>query len=103
MDFKNGKISEGKIYINDDVTRQLLWKEIKNLGEDSYVKINTKLNLIEGYLSTGVKSGNIYNFAISAGSFFMIPMGESKLIITKETAENNCTNEQLIEYNYYYF
>jgi hypothetical protein len=39
------------------------------------------LNLIEGYNSSGFKTGNIYNKYIIAGEFFKIPLGEEILIV----------------------
>lgn len=103
--FKNGKIPAGKIYIdNGQVTRQLQWDEIKADGKDTKVIFNSRLNLIEGYNGTA-KSGYIYNKYISAGEFFTIPQGESKLVLSDE---NNVSSymAQLdnthIQYSYYY-
>ena len=56
--FDNGIIPAGKISLNAD--SQLSIKQISRLGEDTHIKINTKLNLIEGYVDER-KSGNIYN------------------------------------------
>jgi hypothetical protein len=54
----------------------LQWEEFSAIGEDAFVKINTRINLIEGYNSSGYKTGNVYNKYIIAGDFFKIPIGE---------------------------
>ena len=101
LNFINGKIPTGKINLNNNSDRQLLWEEITAEGVDTYVKINTKLNLIEGYNSSGIKTGNVYNKYITAGEFFKIPLGEDRLII--EQSVLGAVSNQPIEYNYYYF
>lgn len=97
----SGKIAAGQININEDSSRLLRWNEIAAFNNDSYIKFNTKLNLIEGYRVDGTKSGNIYNHAIKEGAFFTIPQGETTLIITDAGARVDVTVP--IEYNYYYF
>ncbi len=102
IDFDSAKIPAGQININEDSNRILKWREIEALGQDTYVKFNSKLNLIEGYLENGVKSGNIYNYAITEGTFFTIPQGESTLIIGADVVK--CIKaEKPVEYNYYYY
>lgn len=101
FDFQNGKIGAGQISIDQDSSRLLKWKEITAEKDDAYVKFNTKLNLIEGYRADNIKSGYIYNQYISDGAFFMIPQGESTLVIADAAAYVNKTAP--IEYNYYYF
>lgn len=59
---------------------ELYWNEIEYQGDDQYVIVNTKLNLIEGYNGRG-KTGNIYNNYIKSGSFFKIPIGRGILQI----------------------
>ena len=101
--FVGGKIPASKIYIDGDASRQLLWNEIKAKGTDTYIKINTKLNIIEGYNAENIKTGNVYNQYIKAGSFFKIPLGESKMLL--DNANGITSNLELnpIEYDYYYF
>ena len=101
--FVDGKIPASKIYIDGDASRQLLWNEIKVKGADTYIKINTKLNIIEGYNAENIKTGNVYNQYIKAGSFFKIPLGESKMLL--DDANGITSNLELnpIEYDYYYF
>lgn len=48
-------------------------KPIELKTGDSYVEINSKLNLIEGVNSVGQYTGNIYNEYIKTGFFFKIP------------------------------
>lgn len=92
-------ISKGSIAIQGDASRQLLWKEISPKAGDSYIKINTKLNLIEGYDAENRKTGNIYNEYITNGFFFQIPVGDSIMVIDNISIESGT---QPIEYNYYY-
>ena len=95
------KIAEGQISIGND--RLLKWSEISAKGEDKYIKINTRINLIEGYNSNNFKSGNIYNKYIIAGDFFKIPLGESTLLTVDTNQDSYIGIEHPIEYNYYYF
>ena len=120
LTFVDGKIPATKIYINEDNTRQLSLKEITKASnsEDAYVKINTRLNIIEGYKSNHQKTGIVYNSAITEGAFFKIPQGESTLMVeainedlnpedyigyTKQAEETEETEKITIEYDYYYF
>ena len=94
INFTGGKIiAEGGINIGAD--RTLNWREFKPKGEDTYVVINTKMNLIEGYDANNKKTGKIYNEYITSGTFFKIPMGESTMGLTTVTAS-------AIDYDYYY-
>ena len=97
--FNASKIPAGRMYIDGDASRQLVWREMTLQGNDSYVKFNSRLNLIEGYTSQGIKSGKVYNKYISSGSFFNIPKGEGTLKF-----EGNLILDEItpIEYNYYY-
>lgn len=103
VNFVDGKIPASKIYIDGDASRQLLWNEIEAKGADTYIKINTKLNIIEGYSAEDMKTGNVYNQYIKAGSFFKIPLGESEMLL--DDANGITSNLELnpIEYDYYYF
>ena len=103
INFVEGKIPASKIYIDGNASRQLLWNEIKAKGADTYIKINTKLNIIEGYNAEDIKTGNVYNQYIKAGSFFKIPLGESKMLL--DDVNGIISNLELnpIEYDYYYF
>ena len=96
--FDNRIIPAGKIYLDAD--SQLSIKQISRLGEDTHIKINTKLNLIEGYVGER-KSGNIYNRFIASGTFFKIPCSTN---ITMTIDESNLLNGcfESIEYDYIY-
>lgn len=105
----DGKIPAGKIYISEDANKQLEFKEIICQGEDTQIRITTKLNLIEGYKNMGsaenpnwIKTGRIYNNCIKAGSFFKIPKsveGQTLTLILDQVSSNFAS----IDYNYYYF
>jgi hypothetical protein len=77
LKFKDGKIPKGSIYIES--SEKLSWSEMAAQGEDAYVKINSKLNLIEGYTESDLKSGHVYNQYITEGTFFKLPQGESTI------------------------
>lgn len=97
MNFSNNQIPAGRIDLNGNI---LEWNKIDMEGSDAYIKINTKLNLIEGYNSSGNKTGNIYNQYIKDGVFFKIPFGESKLTIDESVI--SAVPNMPIEYSYYY-
>ena len=103
INFVEGKIPASKIYIDEDASRQLIWTEMKAKGTDAYIKFNTKLNIIEGYSTEGIKTGNVYNQYIKAGSFFKIPIGESVLIIDNNMNIVYNLDSNPIKYDYYYF
>lgn len=93
INFKDGKIEKGGINIEADGI--LNWKEFKSKGNDAYVVIDTKMNLIEGYNADNKKTGEIYNEYIINGTFFKIPMGESTMGLTSVAVS-------AINYDYYY-
>ena len=101
--FKNGIIPAGGINIG--ANSQLIFNQITSQNEDEQIKINTKLNLIEGY-KNGKKSGKIYNRHIIGGTFFKIPPSTSTeqpiQLIIEQT--NNLQDYFVdIEYDYIYF
>ena len=101
--FSENKIPAVKIYLSEDSTKQLSIKEIVKTNErDAYVKINSRLNLIEGYDENMKKTGSVYNSVIEYGSFFTIPTGYSTLVFDGKL---NSLNKEVsvIEYDYYYF
>ena len=98
LNFVNGIISAGGINIGTDA--QLNFKTITSQNEDDQIKINTKLNLIEGYRN-GKKSGMIYNKYITSGTFFKIPVSNgTDIILTLNQVKAYFDN---IEYDYIYF
>ena len=99
LSFKGGIIPAEEIYITVDgiTVGQLKIKVMSSQNNDDEVRINSKLNLIEGY-KNGKKSGNIYNKFIIAGTFFKIPVSTNmEMNITQPNYFKN------IEYNYIYF
>lgn len=99
VDFVETKIPASKMYISGDAGSQLAWSEITALGEDTHIKFNSKLNLIEGYNKENRKTGNVYNKYITEGAFFKIPLGESELGFDTANGEPAIVS---IEYSYYY-
>lgn len=98
FEFSNNIIPAGKIYLDAD--SQLSIRQIPKQGQDTHIKINTRLNLIEGYVNDK-KSGNIYNRYISSGTFFKIPVSKDLIMTIDESNLLNgcCTG---IEYDYIY-
>ncbi len=68
---------------------------------DSYVLINSAINLIEGLDENYKKTGRIYNEYITGGDFFKIPRGESTLNISSDNALTKASTT--IEYDYLYY
>lgn len=98
LNFVNGIISAGGINIG--ANNQLNFKAITSQNGDDQIKINTKLNLIEGY-KNGKKSGMIYNKYITSGTFFKIPVSDGiDMILTLNQIK---TYFDSIEYDYIYF
>lgn len=58
----------------------LFFKQIVRKTGDGYIRINTKLGLVEG-MKNDKPSGNVYNEYITKGSFFKIPCGHEKQYI----------------------
>ena len=63
---------------------------------DTYIRINSKTNLIEGCDENFQPTGTLYNKFITSGDFFKIPTGESQLL----SVGANCVK---IEYDYLYY
>ena len=98
FEFSNGSIPAGTIYL--DANSQLSIKQIPQQGQDTHIKINTRLNLIEGYINER-KSGNIYNRYITSGTFFKIPIStDLTMTIDESNLLNGCYTS--IEYDYIY-
>lgn len=120
LDFDGyGKIPAGGIKVEKDGINLgiLNFNEMTKQKDDSYIKINSSLNLIEGYKkveNTMVKSGTIYNQYIKNGSFFKIPQsldlfGKASNVQLIFTSSDGGTGESLkkrfvsVDYDYYYF
>ena len=65
-------------------------------SNDSYIRINTRTNLVEGCNSSYELTGTLYNQFINAGDFFRVPLGESTL----SCSGAGCSK---IEYDYLYY
>ena len=120
--FVQNKIAGGKISISGDASRQLEWESFVAQSDsdgqnlDDCVKINSKLNLIEGYRN-GQKTGHVYNKHVTGGSFFKIPANgteDIQLILSDFGGSTPNWSKILpyddvvhayapIEYSYYYF
>jgi hypothetical protein len=81
--FVNKSIPAGGIIL--DSGPSLYFDKITAQDEDDQIKINTKLNLIEGY-KNGIKSGKIYNEFVNSGTYFKIPVGRD-MILTIDNAK----------------
>ena len=99
LKFIDGVIPAGEIYLAVDgsTTKQMKLKPISAINEDDEIRINTKMNLIEGY-KNGKKSGNIYNKNIAGGTFFKIPVSKNMELFVPQY---NYFKD--IEYDYIYF
>lgn len=117
LKFQDGIIPSSEIKILDGDTpidSTLVLKEIKAKGEDVQIRINTKLNLIEGYKYREVddkyiKSGTLYNDCIVSGSFTKIPQTfdqfnyEVKKDLKMFLSSSLAGYFEKIEYDYLYF
>lgn len=83
-----------KIYINSNI----LNFDFSNNDNviDTYIRINSKANLIEGCNENFKPTGTLYNKFITSGDFFKIPTGENQLL----SVGANCVK---IEYDYLYY
>ena len=99
-------ISKGSISIG---SKTLSWRDFQLEGNDSEVRINSKLNLVEGYDENGKKTGNIYNKYFN-GFFFKIPVNKLLDASKDELTEKyeapvmsiSGVEKASIKYNYYY-
>ena len=110
LQFVNGKIPASKLSLGNTTGAepQLAFKEIVAQGQDAVLKINTKTNLFEGFDKNGRKTGNVYNRAIIAGTFFKIPMTteiNNPVCLVLDNSNNILANlsEMPLEYDYIYF
>ena len=117
LNFQNGVIPSGEIKILDGDTpidSTLVLEEIKAKGEDVQIRINTKLNLIEGYKYRSVdgkyiKSSTLYNDCIISGGFTKIPQTfnqfdlNTKRDLKMSLSSSLGANFERIEYDYLYY
>ena len=83
-----------KIYINSNILN-FDFSNNDNVT-DTYIRVNSKANLIEGCDENFKPTGILYNKFITSGDFFKIPTGESQLL----SVGANCVK---IEYDYLYY
>ena len=117
LNFQNGVIPSGEIKILDGdvpIDSTLVLKEIKAKGEDVQIRINTKLNLIEGYRYRSVdgkyiKSSTLYNDCIISGGFTKIPQTfnqfelDAKRDLKMLLSSSLGASFERIEYDYLYY
>lgn len=95
------------LFFNEQGLQLLFENDIQKKGEDLFVKIDSALNLIEGFKlkqnteNEYVKSGNIYNEYLTGGDFFRLPRGEGTLVLNKALSDIELNAE--IEYDYLYY
>ena len=88
-----------KLYKNNILENQINFSGIDIQGQDTYLCINSKTNLITGSINNDGKfidTGTLYNKYITSGDFFNLPLGESQI----ESTGIYC---QKIEYDYLYY
>jgi hypothetical protein len=100
------------INFGNNESYKLCFNSIQRQEGDSYIGINSKTQLIEGYRGTlGVtgfkRTGHLYNNYIQSGDFFKIPLGESTFYSysdpTHVIGENPDVNCSYIDYYYLYY
>lgn len=64
-------------------------------NNDTFLRLNSRTQLIEGCNSDKIPTGSLYNEFFIAGEFFKIPLGESTFVSNTSCAE--------IRYNYLYY
>ena len=101
---ESGAIPKFGILLSNYIDRALQCDGIKRQGEDVYIQIDTKLNLIEGLDAEGKKTGNVYNKYMRAGQFFKIPKSKDpiELVFNIETGVDLSLNNPQIFYDFYY-
>lgn len=77
---------------------ELRIKELKMAPEDSFVKIDSKLNLVQGLDEVYGAKNNIYNEFLF-GSFSRLPIGDTEIVFSNL---DNCKIE-LFKFHYKYF
>lgn len=99
------EIPNGSI-TNETADAYLAFTIPKMKAGDSKIRINSKVELIEGLDENGKLTGNLYNEYIGYGWFFKIPRsqnGSYHMIKTDGADIFTQTNKLSIEYNYWYF
>lgn len=92
------------ISLNDSMKMVLNLEKLYSTPDkeiDYYLEYNSKNNLIEGIDVNGNKTGSVYNYLITAGDFFKLPVttAANKLSIVGDVPIEKVS----IEYNYIYY
>lgn len=82
--------------ISIDDNYSITAKNLKAAENDYYLVFNTDTHSIEGYDSAGEQTGNLYNYCITVGSFFMLPVGEQSIKIEGAQPHD-------IKFHYWYY
>lgn len=69
---------------------------LKPMEGDYYFVFDAGAHTIEGYDSAGKQTGHLYNYCITDGDFFMLPLGESTIKINEATPHD-------IKFHYWYY
>ena len=79
---------------------QLQFSNITQQKEnDSYLRISSRTNLIEGCDSEKISTGSLYTQIICAGDFFKIPLEEAKFVINNFPTGSDIS----LNYDYLYY
>lgn len=99
--------TNGQINIsNINLGAKTLWFSIINKKDnDTFIRISSKNNLVEGLDDKYAQTGNIYNEYITKGEFFKIPVCslEDNISFGIDTETNLTVLSPELEYNYLYF
>lgn len=98
-----GELSDINLTLNNDNTKQIHLKDVKLIGSDNGVAIDTELRIVKGYHKDWTRpehtitfSNNIYDRYIVEGDYFYIPVREQELKSTNSSKPE-------IQYEYRYF
>jgi hypothetical protein len=70
--------------------------------EDYYIVIDTEKTTIEGFTTTGIQTGNVFNKNIQEGDLFLLPLGEQFLKVYGESNGQQIAPLK-IEFHYLYY
>lgn len=76
---------------------------ISKIGTDSYLRINSKTNLLEGCDSQFKPTGNLYNKYVTTGEFFKIPVSTTSSSIYQFITTPSSLSCAKIDYDYLYY
>ena len=96
-----------KMYLSTNQQKDFLeCRKFTKKGNDSFVRFNSKTELIEGLDSDYKPTGNIYNEYIDNGSFFKIPCTTNTdnplKLVFDNISFSKVTDPPALQYDYYY-